>query len=235
MSQPLLFSLMDKAVFDYKMIEEGDRILVGASGGKDSTALIEYFANRLKRKNALFSFACLHVTSEITPPLSAGLLDLFKSWNVEVLDFYVDVLARVKPGFKMNCWWCSTQRRNELLKYAMDKGYNKIALGHHLDDILETMLMNMLDKGEFATMPPVMRYSNYPCQIIRPLCYSDEKTIIEHGKERGYIVNTCTCNYQDNSRRKDARKSIEFLTGGDKVKKNKMFRAMKNILTDYLP
>ena len=84
-------------------------------------------------------------------------------------------------------------------------------------------------------MPPVMRYNNYPCQIIRPLCYTDEQTIIEHATERGYIVSTCTCSYQENSRRKDAKKSLQMLTGGDKNKKNKMFLSMKNILSDYLP
>ena len=235
MAQPLLFSLIDKAIYDYEMIKQGDRILLGASGGKDSTALIEYFAKRAKRRNAGFEFTAVHVQTEITPPLSDGLVKMFDEMNVNVLNFYVDVLGRLKPGRKMNCWWCSTQRRTELLKYAMDNGYNKIALGHHLDDILETMLMNMLDKGEFATMPPVMRYNNYPCQIIRPLCYTDEQTVIEHATERGYIVSTCTCSYQENSRRQDAKKSLQMLTGGDKNKKNKMFLSMKNILSDYLP
>ena len=235
MAQPLLFSLIDKAIYDYKMIVPGDRILLGASGGKDSTALIEYFAQRSKRRSADFEFKCIHIHSEITPSLNEELFSMFRQWDVEVESIFVDVLNRVKPGRKMNCYWCSTQRRTELLKYAMDNGYNKIALGHHLDDILETMLMNMLDKGEFATMPPVMRYDNYPCQIIRPLCYTDEQTIIDHGTEMGYIVSTCTCNYQETSRRKDARKSIEFITGGDKIKKNKLFQSMKNILTDYLP
>lgn len=235
MSQPLLFSQIDKAIYDYKMIVPGDKILIGASGGKDSTALIEYFANRIKRKNFNFTFTCLHIQSEITPALSKELLDMFNKWNVEVINCYVDILARVKDGFKMNCWWCSTQRRSELLNFAIDNGYNKIALGHHLDDILETMIMNMLDRGELATMPPVMNYNNYPCQVIRPLCYSDEKTIIEHATQKEYIVSTCTCNYQDNSRRKDARKCVDFLTCGDKAKKNKIFQSMKNIKTDYLP
>lgn len=237
MAQPVLFSMIDKAVFDYKMIAPGDRILIGASGGKDSTALIEYFSNRVKRRNCNFEFKAVHIQTEITPALNPDLDAMFRGWNVEVENIFVDTLARVKPGFKMNCWWCSTQRRSELLKYSMANGYNKIALGHHMDDILETLLMNMLDKGEFGTMPPVMRYENYPAQIIRPLCYADEKSIIAHATNEGYIVSTCTCNFQDMSRRKDAKKSIELLTGGDKNKKNRMFNAMKkeNILTDYLP
>ena len=150
MAQPKLFSIIDKAVFDYKLIEDGDNILIGASGGKDSTALIEYFAARKKQNRENFNFACLHVETEIGSPLSKGLLDLFHKWDVEPIIIKVDVLGRLKPGKKMNCWWCSTQRRTELNNYAIEKGFNKIALGHHLDDILETLLMNMINN---TTLP----------------------------------------------------------------------------------
>ena len=119
MAQPKLFSIIDKAVFDYKLIEEGDRILLGASGGKDSTALIEYFAARKKQNRENFDFACLHVETEIGSPLSKGLLDLFHKWDVEPIIIKVDVLGRLKPGKSMNCWWCSTQRRTELNNYAI--------------------------------------------------------------------------------------------------------------------
>ena len=162
MPQPRLFRIIDKAVFDYQMLEDGDRILVGASGGKDSTALIQYFANRQKRRHANFSFNAFHVQSEITPPLSGELLRLFESWGVTPLTLDVRVLGRLKAGRKMNCWWCSTQRRTELLNYALTNGYNKLALGHHLDDVLETLLMNMLNRGELSTMAPAMRYRAIP-------------------------------------------------------------------------
>ena len=95
----------------------------------------------------------------------------------------------------MNGWWCSTQRRTELLRYAMANGYNKIALGHHMDDILETLLMNMIGRGELATMPPRLKYDKYPITIIRPLCFVTEARLIEHAKAGGYSGFTCTCNY----------------------------------------
>lgn len=235
MSQPRLFRIIDKAVFEYKLIEEGDNILIGASGGKDSTALVEYFAARQKQRRENFSFTALHVATEIGSPLSPGLLKQFEGWGVEPVVVDVDVLGRLKPGHSMNCWWCSTQRRTELNNYAVEHGFNKIALGHHMDDILETLLMNALQKGELSTMPPRLKYEKYPVTIIRPLCFADVNTIIAHAKNSGYISEVCTCNYQDNSGRKTARKRLSDLTHDDAKEKARLFEALRNVKTDYLP
>ena len=234
-SHPKLSSLIDKAVFDYDMIQDGDRILVGASGGKDSTALVEYFALRSRRPDCRFSYTAVTVQSDFAPPLPDSILALFRQWNVPHQTVYADIIARLKPGRKMNCWWCSTQRRTELLQYAIANGYNKLALGHHMDDILETLLMNMLEKGELSAMPPKLVYDEYPVTILRPLCYAGVDTIIEHAKEEGYFGWTCTCSYQDNSGRKEARELLQALTGGDKGRKERLFMSLKNIQTKYLP
>ncbi|MBQ9537840.1 MAG: tRNA 2-thiocytidine biosynthesis protein TtcA [Treponema sp.] len=235
MGQPFLFRVIDKAVYDYNMICDGDRILVGASGGKDSTALIHYFANRLKRKNSNFSVTALHIQSEITPALSGELCGLFSGWGLGIENLNVNVLGRLKSGRRMNCWWCSTQRRTELLNYALKNGYNKLALGHHLDDVLETLLMNMINRGELSTMAPAMRYRDYPLTVIRPLYYADVNSIIAHGNEYGYMATTCSCSYQDNSGRKEARGHLEELTGGDVMKKQRILKSLKNICPEYLP
>ena len=235
MPQPFLFRLIDKAVFDYKMIEDGDRLLIGASGGKDSTALVHYFAERKKRPSANFDFTALHVSTEITAKLNPDLEKMFCSWGVACENLEVNVLGRLKENRRMNCWWCSTQRRTELLDYAIKNGFTKLVLGHHLDDILETLLMNMLNKSELSTMPPRLLYKNYPLTVIRPLCYADVNQIVQHGKDFGYINTTCTCSYQDNSGRKDARERLEKLTGGDLQKKQHLFASLKNIKSEYLP
>lgn len=233
--EPKLSSLIDKAVFDYSLIEKGDRILIGASGGKDSTALIEYFAQRSKRPDCNFEYKALHIKSDFSPAYPSGIQNLLEKWNVPFESIDVDILQRVKKGQKMSCYWCSTQRRTELLNYAIKNGYNKIALGHHMDDILETFLMNMLNKGELSTMIPKLKYENYPVTIIRPLCYIAEERLIKQAKEEGYSGFTCTCNYQDNSTRKESRIMLETLTGGDLSKKEKIFAALKNVQKDYLP
>lgn len=233
--QPKLSSLIDKACFDYNLIEDGDRILIGASGGKDSTALIEYFAARSRRPGKNFEYLALNIQNDFAKPFPEGIKQKFSEWNVPFESLNVNVLERVKPGQKMSCYWCSTQRRTELLNYAMEHGYNKIALGHHLDDILETLLMNMIDKGEFSTMVPKLQYEKYPVTIIRPLCYIAEERLIQHSVEGGYAGFVCTCNYQDNSTRKTAKEKLRLLTDGDLLKKERLFNSLKNVQPQYLP
>lgn len=235
MGQPKLFRIIDKAVFDYNLIEENDSILIGVSGGKDSTALVHYLSRRLVQNREKFSFTAVHIATDISPPFSQELISLFNSWNVDIKNISISVLDRLKAGKKMNCWWCSTQRRTELNNFAIEHGFNKIALGHHLDDMLETLLMNALSKGELSTMPPRLKYDKYPVTIIRPLILCDEKTIISHANEYNFSSLTCTCSYQDNSARKDARSKLSDLTDGSYNSKMKLVQALKNIKTEYLP
>lgn len=239
MANPKLFRLIDHAIAQYNMIEQGDRILIGASGGKDSTALVEYFGSRLVRLRhhggPFFQVLAVHVDTEIGSPFAPELLSLFSKWEVPFHTISISVTGRLKKGRSMNCWWCSTQRRTELNEFALKEGYNKIALGHHLDDILETLLMNALGKAELSTMPPRLSYDKYPVTIIRPLCYADIPTIVRHATDSSYISSTCTCSYQANSGRKAARSKLEALTRGNYDEKIKLFKALQNIKTDYLP
>ena len=96
-------------------------------------------------------------------------------------------------------------------------------------------LMNALNKGELSTMPPRLKYKKYPVTVIRPLCLADEKTIIEHTQRCAYKSVTCTCSYQDNSGRKDARRRLAVLTENNADQKKRLFEALQNIKTDYLP
>ena len=225
--QPKLFSLIDKAAFDFDLFGDGRKILVGASGGKDSTLLLEYLSNRMKRRGTNFTVKAAYVKTDFAPEFNGELLSLVESWGIKVATIPVDTLARVKEGRKMNCWWCSTQRRKELLDYAIKNGFDTLALGHHLDDILETFLMNMMEKGEISTMTPNFRYEKYPLSIIRPLAYCPVGMISERAEEMGWRRMTCTCTYQDNSGRKDARRRLELLTGGSFDEKMRMMEALR--------
>lgn len=235
MKKNKLFSMIDKAVFDFNLIEKGDKILVGASGGKDSTALVEYFSNRLKRPNPDFSFTALHIETEFSVELPENIEKLFTEWNVPLVNIKIDVQNRLKNGNKMNCYWCSTQRRTELNNYAIKNGFNKVALGHHADDVLETLVMNSLNQGEISTMIPSLKYEKFPVTVIRPLYYAFEDEIINHAKENGFYGWTCTCNYQANSTRKSARKKIAILTENNRRLKEHLFNSIFNVNQEYLP
>ena len=229
------FGPVEKALYDYQLIENGDKILIGASGGKDSTALIEFFSQLKKRPSLQFEYKALHIKSDFAPPFPEKIKAVFEKWDVPFEVREINTLERVKDGFKMNCWWCSTQRRRELLLYAVENGYNKIALGHHLDDVLETFLMNMTNKGELSTMIPKLKLEKYPVEIIRPLYYLPENELIEHAKNSEYAGFTCTCNYQNNSTRKEAKSLINIITAGNDNTKELMLKALKNVNHDYLP
>src|SRR5512137_1795551 len=162
------------------MIEEGDRILVAVSGGKDSTALAYDLAAKRRWWPVSYEIRAVHVATDFCSCCyESALFGLLRSWGVESVSIDVPVIGRLKPGRSMNCYWCSTQRRTELIRYAMAEGFNKIALGHHLDDVVETLVMNMLYKGQISGMLPVLSYSKYPLSIIRPLALCEERQIID--------------------------------------------------------
>jgi tRNA 2-thiocytidine biosynthesis protein TtcA len=165
----------------------------------------------------------------------AGFEEFLSDWNIPYSIVDVPVLARLKPGRKMNCYWCSSQRRMELMKFAQNNGYNKIALGHHMDDILETFLMNMSYKGELSTMLPVLQYDNYPQTVIRPLALVKEQEIIQFAHMSRISQVTCTCNFDTQSKRKEMRSVLEFMTGGDNSIKNNIYKAMSNPVSRYMP
>ena len=219
----------------YAMIDAGDRILIGASGGKDSTTLAYDLSVKKRWWETPFEFFALNVETDVeSPPDPAPLEKLFSEWGVPFGRIRVPVVGRLKPGEKMNCYWCSTQRRTELIRYALANGYNKIALGHHLDDIVETLLMNMLHKAEISTMPPVVRYTKYPLAVIRPLALCEERQIEAFAREKGFESVTCTCGFDGASRRKEVRAKLEALTGGTGALKRNLFRSMSNVNTEYL-
>ena len=157
------------------------------------------------------------------------------SWDIPSVSIDVPVIARLKPGHSMNCYWCSTQRRTELIQYAMAEGFNKIALGHHLDDIVETLMMNMLYKGQISGMLPNLRYKKYPVSIIRPLALCEERQVIAFAMEKGFRSAACTCPYGRESKRREVRARIAELTGGSSQLKRNLFDSMSNVNDEYLP
>jgi len=225
---------IDKAILKFKLIEPGDRILLGISGGKDSLTLAYHLIHKQKSYPIPFELEAVHIEPDFPNGSSdKTFLKLVEEWGLSCPVLEVPVKGRLKTGKKMNCYWCSTQRRMELMKEAERRKCNKIALGHHMDDILETFLMNMAYKGELSTMIPLMQYNKYPFSVIRPLAYTQESEIIRFSEEMGFDQISCTCNFDTRSRRHPARDAIKALVDHPSVK-DSMFKALGNIKMEYL-
>jgi tRNA 2-thiocytidine biosynthesis protein TtcA len=225
-SARIVQKLVIKAVFDFSLIEEGDRVLIAASGGKDSTVMamtLSAIRPALKRNYELFA---LHISSDFCACCKKGILrERLAGWGIAFADLAVPVIGRLKPGRSMNCYWCSTQRRTELLRYALANGFNKIALGHHADDILETYMMNWCGQGKTATMPPLLRYDKYPAALIRPLALVEEDQVRAAAAEHDILRAACTCPYGQNSKRREYRERLRVFIHGQ-AEKRRMLNAV---------
>ncbi|MDR0552069.1 MAG: tRNA 2-thiocytidine biosynthesis TtcA family protein [Spirochaetaceae bacterium] len=228
-STVLVQKLVIKAALEHSLIENGDRILIAASGGKDSTVMAMTLAAARPALKPEYSLAAVHISTDFCACCKKSTLAAsLESWGIPFADIFVPVIGRLKEGRKMNCYWCSTQRRIELLRYAMENGYNTIALGHHLDDIIETFFMNMCGAGALKTMPALLRYRKYPVKLIRPLVYVEEKQIIASAAENGILKAACTCPYGRLSARRVMREKIAAFTGGSSAVKRRILAAIGN-------
>ena len=228
---------IDKAILQFGMLEKNDHVIIGLSGGKDSLALAYHLARKAAAGYPLpFTVEAVHVRTDFaTYPVGDDFLRIVESWGMNVTVINVAVENRLKEGNTLNCWWCSTQRRLEIARYAAGCGARKIALGHHLDDILETFLMNMAARGEMSTMLPLMSYDRHPHSIIRPLSWVHEEEIRQFVADLGLESFTCTCPWDTRSPRKTARRAVETLCRGSAKMKDSMFRALSNPVDRYLP
>jgi tRNA 2-thiocytidine biosynthesis protein TtcA len=229
--------LTAKAVMERKLITEGDRILIGASGGKDSTVMAWVLSGLARALKMNFELEALHISSDFYNDCKKSeLASRLNEWGIPFREIDVPIAGRLKEGRKMNCYWCSTQRRTELIRYALEKGFNKIALGHHLDDIIETFFMNMMGKGVLSAMPMYLAYRKYPLGLIRPLGYLEERQIISCAGELGILKTACSCPHGINSSRLDVRNKIASLTLNSGAVKRRILKALftgpKDLLVD---
>jgi tRNA 2-thiocytidine biosynthesis protein TtcA len=227
--------LVTKAVLDRRLIEDGDRILIAVSGGKDSTVLAMTLAAIRPALKMNYSLAALHISTDFCACCKKSVLSShLEGWGIPFTDVFVPVIGRLKAGRKMNCYWCSTQRRGELLRYALETGCNKIALGHHLDDIIETLFMNMCATGRLSAMPVLLRYRKYPVKLIRPLCLVEERQVIDCAGENGILKAACTCPYGQFSGRRDMRQKIAAFTANSSAVKRRILSSLTTENFDLL-
>lgn len=222
------------AINEYGLIEDGDKIMLGLSGGKDSLVLLHLLGKTVAFPKMKIEVLAVHVSmANIDYGVDIAAMErLCKSYNIG----FVHEECSFEPSeTKDVCFLCSWTRRKALFELAKKQGCNKIALGHHKDDILETLLMNMLFQGSVSTIPPRLSMDKFSQTLIRPLCLIDEKTIAAFAREIQVPEATKLCPYEKQSKRSEVRKILEQMEALSPNAKSNMWKAMENVQADYLP
>ena len=230
--------LIVSAISDFSMIEEGDKVMVACSGGKDSTILLLMLEEIRKRSPYKFSIHPV-ILDQKQPGFKVEDFQAFlKEQGLELTildeDTYSIVKEKVEEG-KAYCGLCSRLRRGILYNYAHDQGFTKIALGHHRDDLNETLLMNLFFSGKMATMPPKLKARDSRNIIIRPLAYVREKDLISIQEDIDFPVIPCNlCGSQENLQRQQIKNLLAKLEGEIPHISSSMLNAQKNVIASLL-
>ena len=232
-----------KACADYGLVTDGDHILIGLSGGKDSLALVELLGKRAQIHVPHFKVTAVHVRVKERDYHSdlSYLEDFCARVHAPLIikDTEIGDEARKREGEKVRekdpCFLCSWYRRKALFDVAQELGCNKIALGHHKDDLIETMLMNLIFQGSIATIPPLLQMEKMPIQMIRPLCLIEEKDLTRYAELSGYQKQIKLCPLEKASNRAVIKELLkQFETLNPNVRES-IYGAMENIKEEYLP
>ena len=233
-----------KACADYGLIADGDHILIGLSGGKDSLALTELLGRRARIHVPSFRVTALHVrVKERDYHTDLSYLESFCAEagvpllvrDVEIGEAPKSPITNRQSTIENPCFLCSWYRRKTLFNVAQELGCNKIAFGHHKDDVVQTLLMNLIYQGTFATMPPMLQMEKMPLQIIRPLCLIEEADLIRYAAMRGYEKQTKLCPFEHVSAREKAKDLLTQIQALNPEAKDSIWGAMSNIKEEYLP
>lgn len=222
-----------RAIIDYKMLSEGDKICVAVSGGKDSLTLLRVLRDRQKFVPIKYELLAVYIDFGYPRSCAKELVKYFKKLGVKYQIVKSDILRKT-PKDRINCFWCSWNRRKLLFETADRLGFNKVALGHHKDDIVETILMNLFFQGEISAMAPYQELFKGKIVLLRPLAYVEEHLIKRFAKEEKIPHSTCECPRSITSQRAKMAKLISSLKRSCPEVKTNIFKSVKRIKQDYL-
>ena len=233
-----LISATGKAIADFNMIEDKDVVMVCLSGGKDSYTLLSLLSALKKRAPIDFSIVAMNLDQK-QPGFPENVLpDYLKSHDVDYKIITEDTYSIVKekiPEGKTTCSLCSRLRRGIIYRVAREIGANKIALGHHKNDIVETFFMNMFFGSKLKSMPPKLLSDDQTNVVIRPLAYIEEKDIISFSKTMNYPIIPCNlCGSQENLQRNRVKSMLNSWEKEQPGRLNNIFQSLTNVEPSHL-
>jgi tRNA(Ile)-lysidine synthase TilS/MesJ len=227
---------MGTTMRDHHMVEEGDHILVGISGGKDSMILLQSLAERKRSLPFEFTITAAHVEAVgIGYQINKDQLSAFCS-DLEVPLHYLSI----EPDFekdpsKATCFVCSWHRRKKLFNFTRESGCNKLALGHHRKDAVETLLLNMIYHGSISSLPYSLRMFDGRLCLIRPLMDLDESLLDEYANLQDLVQIEKSCPHENQTRRRTIQSIISQIDSIHPTGPYNMFKSMGKIFEEYLP
>jgi tRNA 2-thiocytidine biosynthesis protein TtcA len=233
-----LISATGKAIADFNMIEDKDIVMVCLSGGKDSYTLLSLLSALKKRAPIDFSIVAMNLDQK-QPGFPENVLpDYLNSHGVDYRIITEDTYSIVKekiPEGKTTCSLCSRLRRGIIYRVAREIGANKIALGHHKNDIVETFFMNMFFGSKLKSMPPKLLSDDQTNVVIRPLAYIEEKDIISFSKTMNYPIIPCNlCGSQENLQRNKVKSMLNSWEKEQPGRLNNIFQSLMNVEPSHL-
>ena len=233
-----LCRLLGQAIGDFGMIEDGDKVMVCVSGGKDSYAMLDILMKLRERAPIHFDVVAVNLDQK-QPNFPADILPnylkgLGVQYHIEEQDTY-SIVKRVIPDGKTTCGLCSRLRRGILYRVADGLGATKIALGHHRDDILETLMLNMFYAGKLKGMPPKLRSDDGKHIVIRPLAYVPEKLLERYAGDMNFPIIPCDlCGSQPNLQRQVMKEMLRDWEKKYPGRVENLFRSMHHIVPSHL-
>ena len=229
--------LVGKAIRDREMIQDGDHVLVAVSGGKDSLALLWQLKEHIKRIPITYRITAVHVDPGFGADSAGQMKTLFSSNGFESKSISGDFGPRAhSPENRENpCFLCSRLRRKVLFQTAAELGCNKLAFGHHKDDLIETFFLNVFFSASISTMLPVQSLFNGNLIIIRPLYLLDENTIARYARSMDWPEINLGCPTAGSSKREDIKNMLNRFYRSNKKIKGNIFHALQNVNPAYLP
>lgn len=225
-----LSDLFLRAIREYRMVEPADRILMAISGGKDSFAMMDLFG---RHRAEFFPGVTFHATMVLTDITCSGsvspgeLASHAKRLGFEFSTIFYPLSK--ESDQQLNCFYCSMRRRTALIKMAFQQGFACIALGHHLDDIVETLVMNMMHHGNISTMPPRVDLFQGRMRMIRPLCFVHEHQTRAYASQITRIPAHAPCPGLKGSSRRDTKRFLAEVEANHPGAKENLFRAMLDL------